>query len=45
MKASMKGSQSNAHASGDVDGQKQLFVDKGNVDLEKNGEGSKYHYF
>lgn len=41
MRASMKRSQ--ADASGD--GQQQIFVDSGNVDLEKNGEESKYHYF
>ena len=36
----MSGSQAQAHASGDVQ-QQNLFVDSGNVDLEKNGEESK----
>ena len=43
MKASMHGSQAQAHASGGD--QQNLFVDSGNVDLEKNAEDSKYHYF
>lgn len=40
MKASMRGSK--AETSAEAQQQQNLFVDSGNVDLEKNGDESKY---